>query len=348
VKTVLTSIMNKRGSVPAPTTNKRGSVLAPTNSVSSHERSELLREDMEIYSADERTTQGTAIPHGSTNERGSGRGPTLSGNIPPRERSDISQEDMNIDPRGISENPQEEKSIESRGRHNQRAASQHRRTNDGGSRQTPTQSGNITLRERSDIGQDDMNNDSRGRPKQRAAKPHRASKSSSSSTSRSSSENRKHLKNAPFVEGIVPSGRPAIKDYIPIVKRRLLDGAYIYENWVLSNNAFPDKELQYGWAREAWERASVDAIDLYKLSDRMMKLVSCFFFFFFILALANLIRSQLEDLVFAGISRTLSDRSSQPITVLAQVRTKRRLCLTSSAISISWKTKNFTTRYLPL
>jgi hypothetical protein len=84
------------------------------------------------------------------------------------------------------------------------------------------------------------------------------------------------MKNMPFVEGLIPSGRPAVKDYAPVVRRRILDAAFIYENWVLSNNGFPDKELQYAWARKAWDWASVDALELYKISDRIMKLVITF------------------------------------------------------------------------
>jgi hypothetical protein len=89
-----------------------------------------------------------------------------------------------------------------------------------------------------------------------------------------SSDSRKHLKSAPFEDGFIPSGRPAVKDYSAVVRCRLRDAAFIYENWVLSNNGFPDRELQYTWAREAWGHASGDALELFKLSDRMFKLVS--------------------------------------------------------------------------
>ena len=53
------------------------------------------------------------------------------------------------------------------------------------------------------------------------------------SPSRSTSESRKNIKNAPFHNGVIPSGRPAIKDYSPDVRRRLSATVLIYENWVL-------------------------------------------------------------------------------------------------------------------
>jgi hypothetical protein len=81
------------------------------------------------------------------------------------------------------------------------------------------------------------------------------------------------MKSAPFLDGVTPSGRPAIKDYSPIVRRRLLDTAHIYENWVLSNDGFPDKEVQYAWAREAWDNSFKDTSEQFKLSERMIKLV---------------------------------------------------------------------------
>jgi hypothetical protein len=81
------------------------------------------------------------------------------------------------------------------------------------------------------------------------------------------------MKSAPFIDGVIPSGRPAIKDYAPIVRRLLLDTAHSYEAWILSNDGFPDKELQYAWAREAWELACKDAGEEFKLSERMMTLV---------------------------------------------------------------------------
>ena len=82
------------------------------------------------------------------------------------------------------------------------------------------------------------------------------------------------MKSAPFYNSIVPSGRPAVKDYSPVVKRHLLETVYIFENWVLSNDGFPDKEIQYTWVREAWNTSGRDSHEQYKLSERMMKLVS--------------------------------------------------------------------------
>jgi hypothetical protein len=82
------------------------------------------------------------------------------------------------------------------------------------------------------------------------------------------------MKYAPFRNGVIPSGRPTMKDYSPDVGERLLDAAYIYENWVLSKDGFPDKDFQYKWAREAWDQASRDASEQFKLSERMIKLVS--------------------------------------------------------------------------
>jgi hypothetical protein len=81
------------------------------------------------------------------------------------------------------------------------------------------------------------------------------------------------MKSAPFHNGVIPSGRPAIKDYSPEVRRRLSDTALIYENWVLASDGFPNKDMQYKWARNAWDIASIDASEQFKLSERMIKLV---------------------------------------------------------------------------
>lgn len=72
------------------------------------------------------------------------------------------------------------------------------------------------------------------------------SSSSCNSLFRPTSETRRHMKSAPFYNNIVPSGRPAVKDYSPVVKRHLLETVYIFENWVLSNDGFPDKEIYVG------------------------------------------------------------------------------------------------------
>jgi hypothetical protein len=278
-KTVLSSITNEGVSGPAPTlsstlpSRQSGSISAATHSssvpsrnrpdnvpapIASLERSEIAHAVMDNNSR-ERSSQQTPVTRRPTNERGSGHALTNFGSIFSRERQVMVQEEMDIDSREQS---------------SQKTPIPRTSIIEAGSGRASTHSGIIPPREHSEITQDDMEIDSRGRTKQRAAIPHRAYKSSSTSSSRSRSETRKHMKSAPFVDGVVPSGRPAIKDYIPVVRRRLLDGAYIYENWVLSNNSFPDKELQYAWAREVWDRASVDALDFYKLSDRMMKLVS--------------------------------------------------------------------------
>ena len=272
LKRVLSSITNERLSVPAPTHSssitprERGSVPAaiPPSTDPSCDPQEIVsapiasRERPEIVMDNnprERNSQKTPkipITRGPTKERGSGQAPTHSSTISSRDRQVFLQDEMDID------------SHEQTG---QKTPIPSRSKIEVGSGRAPPHPGDLA------------EFDSRGRTKERSAIPHRASNSTSSSSSCSRSETRKHMKSAPFVDGAIPSGRPAIKDYIPVVRRRLLDGAYIYENWVLSNNSFPDKELQYTWAREAWDRASEDALDLYKLSDRMMKLVSGSVFF---------------------------------------------------------------------
>lgn len=131
-----------------------------------------------------------------------------------------------------------------------------------------------TVKKSSRVQSQDM--DSRGRSRHRSP-PANARRSSSSyyrSRSRSTSEARKHIRSAPFYNDIIPSGRPAIKDYSPVVRRQLLETAYIYENWILSDDGFPDKESQYAWARKAWSLAGTDSQEQYKLSERMLKLVS--------------------------------------------------------------------------
>jgi hypothetical protein len=112
------------------------------------------------------------------------------------------------------------------------------------------------------------------------------------------------MKSAPFIDGVIPSGRPAIKDYAPIVRRLLLDTAHSYEAWILSNDGFPDKELQYAWAREAWELACKDAGEEFKLSERMMTLVRsrllinfCICWLFQITARGSRIRGNLKDII---------------------------------------------------
>lgn len=99
------------------------------------------------------------------------------------------------------------------------------------------------------------------------------SRGRSRSLSHSASESRKHMKSAPFLNGVAPSGRPAVKDYTPVVRRLLLDTANIYENWILAKDSFPDKDAQYTWARNAWDITSKNESDQFKLSERMIKLV---------------------------------------------------------------------------
>lgn len=155
--------------------------------------------------------------------------------------------------------------------------------------------------------QDAMDIDSRGRSHHRSSPSRRSSHSSltscsltdesiheapeivqdnvssspgrSRSSSRSTSESRKHMKSAPFFNDVVPSGRPAIKDYSPDVRHCLLNAVYLYENWVLSKDGFPDTDMQYKWARNAWDitSGSMDASAQYKLSERMIQLVSLLF-----------------------------------------------------------------------
>jgi hypothetical protein len=78
------------------------------------------------------------------------------------------------------------------------------------------------------------------------------------------------MKNAPFHNGVIPSGRPAIKDYSPDVRRRLSDTVLIYENRVLASDGFPDKDMQYKWARKSWDMTSTGASEQFKLSERMI------------------------------------------------------------------------------
>lgn len=191
----------------------------------------------------------------------------------------------------------------------------------------------------------DMNIDSRGRSHLRSSPSSRTSRSSStsSSVSRSSSTSRTHMKCAPFFNDIIPTGRPAIKDYSPCIRRRLVDTVFIYENWVLSNDGFPDKELQYAWAREAWFSTCREAQEQFKLSECMIKMVG-FIVFRLHLAVANFIRSRLEDHAFVVTSKTSSGRSFQVLTILTQVQAGLPFLQTSSDIFISWKIENFTTR----
>lgn len=81
------------------------------------------------------------------------------------------------------------------------------------------------------------------------------------------------MKSAPFHNGVIPSGRPAIKDYSPDLRRRLSDTVFIYKNWVLASDGFPNKDMQYKWASKAWDMTSKDASEQFELSERMMKLV---------------------------------------------------------------------------
>jgi hypothetical protein len=158
------------------------------------------------------------------------------------------------------------------------------------------------------------------------------------SPSRSTSESHKNMKNAPFHNGVIPSGRPAIKDYSPDVRRRLSDTVLIYENWVLANDGFPDKDMQYKWARKAWDMTSMDASEQFKLSERIIKLVILFYFQKkkrFTSAFANFIRSRLEDLAFVVVSRTSSGHSFQVITILAQVQARHPFPQISTDIIIS-------------
>ena len=173
-----------------------------------------------------------------------------------------------------------------------------------------------------------------------------ASSSPSNSRSRSVSESRKHLKNAPFFNDAIPTGCPAIKDYSPPIRRRLLDTVFIYENWILSNDGFPDKEVQYSWARESWEICNRNTSEQFKLSERMVKLVKFISLVGFILSLTNFFRSRLEVPVFVVISRTSSGRSFQLSSNLVQVRAGVPFSLTLSVIFFSWKTRNFTTRFV--
>ena len=81
------------------------------------------------------------------------------------------------------------------------------------------------------------------------------------------------MKSAAFLNGIIPSGRPAIKDYSPVVGHRLLDTVYIYKSWVLANDGFPDKDMQFKWVKNAWDITSLDASEQFKLSECMIMLV---------------------------------------------------------------------------
>ena len=170
-------------------------------------------------------------------------------------------------------------------------------------------------REASDI---HMDIDSRGRSHHRSPLKRGSSRTSSSSLSRSRSpsEGHKHMKSAPFFNDIVPTGRPAIKDYSTVIRRRLMDTVFIYENWILSNDGFPDKELQYRWARDSWDVACRGASEQFKLSERMIKLVRFLLLFGFISSFANFFRLRLEDHAFAVISRTSSGRLFQVISNL--------------------------------
>jgi len=63
-------------------------------------------------------------------------------------------------------------------------------------------------------------------------------------------------------------------------------------------------------------------------------------------AFANFIRSRLEDLAFVVVSRTSSGRSFQAITILAQVQARHPFPQILTDIIISWKIRNFITRWV--
>jgi len=85
----------------------------------------------------------------------------------------------------------------------------------------------------------------------------------------------------------------------------------IYENWVLASDGFPNKDMQYKWARKAWDMTSTVASEQFKLSnvwsswwDLLLRFTSAF---------ANFIRSRLEDLAFVVVSRTSSAAHSKSL-----------------------------------
>jgi hypothetical protein len=102
-----------------------------------------------------------------------------------------------------------------------------------------------------------------------------SSNRSRSASSASPTSSQKHFNGAPFRNGTVPSGKPKASDYEDDVKRRLLETISIYETYIFTEDAYPSQETQITWAKQAWKWAfeNLNAVERYRLSDRMTRMV---------------------------------------------------------------------------
>ncbi|CDO76812.1 hypothetical protein BN946_scf185033.g9 [Trametes cinnabarina] len=79
-------------------------------------------------------------------------------------------------------------------------------------------------------------------------------------------------KDAPFLQGRAPTGKPKAGDYEPHVNRMIIKACHQYEVLIATEDPFPDLSTQDAWASRVWADVCNSTQVFYKLSDRIEKI----------------------------------------------------------------------------